>query len=133
MADLDDIHSTREDIRDAIPRLKFNMSNWVWFFFGFFLLAGWAGSKLDRFTDRVWYAMYYNANWSDVNINKRPLDCDFIHAPLGSKGCHYEKEKVVFGNEERRKSMQEATTQEERTEIANRPNTVVVYWQKKED
>jgi hypothetical protein len=27
----------------------------------------------------------------NVTVEPRPSDCDFIHAPLGDKGCHYKK------------------------------------------
>jgi hypothetical protein len=130
---LDDIHSTLEEIRDALGNVKSNAGEWVWVFVFIFALASWEGSKLDRWTDRAWYSMYYSADWSNVNINKRPPDCDFLHAPLGSKGCHYKKQKLVFADDERRKLMQEATTPEERQQVAARPNTVIVYWEKKED
>lgn len=128
---LDDIHSRLKEIRDSVKSSA--LGEWIWVFVFIFALASWDGSKLDRWTDRAWYSMYYSADWNNVNITKRPSDCDFFHAPLGSKGCHYNKEKDIFAAEERRKLMQQATTPEERQEIAARPNTVIVYWQKRGD
>ena len=32
----------------------------------------------------------------NVYIAPRPTDCDFLRAPIGTKGCRYERE--VFGN-----------------------------------
>jgi hypothetical protein len=32
----------------------------------------------------------YAVSPDEIQVDARPTDCDFIHAPLGSKGCHYE-------------------------------------------
>jgi hypothetical protein len=37
------------------------------------------------------YSFEYTVNSKQVHVEKMPEDCDFSHAPLGSKGCHYEK------------------------------------------
>lgn len=107
--------------------------SWTWFAVFIFFLSGWAGSKPDRFTDRLWYSMSANASWKNVDIQKRPPDCDFFHAPVGGKGCRYVKQSSFFGDKERKLYMQQARTDEERQAYASRPNTVVVYWEKKEE
>jgi hypothetical protein len=133
MADFDDIHSTLEEIRDELARRKSSPGDWVWVLVAILFFSGWEGSRLDRWTDRVWYSMRYSASWANVDINKRPSDCDFTHAPIGGKGCHYKKNTFIFASDERAKAMQLASTPEERQEIANRPNTVMMYWEKKQD
>ena len=130
---LDEINSTLIAIRRDLPHLKFDFWGTFWIFLVIMFFVNWEGSKLDRWTDRAWYSMYYNARWNDVDINKRPLDCDFMHAPIGNKGCTYKKNKLVFADAERQKQLQEATTQEERALISARPNVVMVYWEKKQD
>ena len=33
---------------------------------------------------------------TDVHVAQKPHNCDFSYAPLGSKGCHYEKQVSVW-------------------------------------
>jgi hypothetical protein len=130
---LDDMNLTLTAIRRDLPHLKFDFWEFFWFFLVIMFFVNWEGSKLDRWTDRVWYSFYYNARWIDVDINKRPFDCDFLRAPVGTKGCNYKKNTFIFNNEERNKELQQATTVEERKQISNRPNSIVLYWQKREN
>ena len=44
-----------------------------------------------RWTDPVKYALIYSVDDSKVTYAEKPKDCDFIHAPLGDKACHYDK------------------------------------------
>jgi hypothetical protein len=44
----------------------------------------------------LWYAYKYHVPHDRVYIDPEPADCDFLHAPLGIKRCHYEK--VVFAH-----------------------------------
>ena len=46
-------------------------------------------------TDPLKYGVIYNVDSSKVQYTDKPKDCDFIHAPLGDKSCHYKK--VVYG------------------------------------
>jgi hypothetical protein len=44
------------------------------------------------FSESPWaYAARYGADSSHVQVAAKPADCDFLHAPIGFKGCHYEK------------------------------------------
>lgn len=48
------------------------------------------------FSESPWaYALVYNTDSSRVQILPKPADCDWDYAPLGRKGCHYEKEVSV--------------------------------------
>lgn len=38
----------------------------------------------------AWLAQVYKVSTDQIRINAKPKDCDFMHAPLGDKGCHYE-------------------------------------------
>jgi hypothetical protein len=40
----------------------------------------------------VWYSATYQVSTDKVHIDAEPTDCDFWHAPLGKKDCHYESE-----------------------------------------
>jgi hypothetical protein len=132
---LDEIHSTLAEIRDSLPSLKPASEFWtfLWAFIVFWLLSNWDGSSIDRWTDKAWHSVWNNANFSDITVNKRPKDCDFTHAPIGDKGCSYEKKAEVFGEAQRKQLLQNATTAGERYEIQNRPNSVLIYWEKKEE
>lgn len=43
-----------------------------------------------------WYSILYRVPASKVQIKTRPKDCDFMHAPMGDKGCHYVARVYVY-------------------------------------
>jgi hypothetical protein len=49
--------------------------------FYFFAPAGWVNA--------VWYSVEYKVGPGEVHTDAKPSDCDFMHAPLGDKGCSY--------------------------------------------
>jgi len=58
----------------------------------FCLLIGWfviAWLMPDDW--KIKYAMTNFVSYKDVSIEVRPIDCDFLRAPIGKKDCHYEK------------------------------------------
>lgn len=95
-----------------------------------FVFGSWSGSKLDRWTDRVWYSVAYDTDWDNVHIERRSSNCDFLHAPIGSKSCTYKKDTMIFGENERRILIAAANTPEDRAAASKQPNSVVVYWDK---
>src|SRR5262249_30252961 len=97
----------------------------------FSVFTNWQGSKLDRFTDRFWYSENFNSSWEHTDIERRPTDCDFIHAPIGSKQCSYKKQVLKFTDVEKRELAEKMNTVAEKDEVARRPNTVTVYWERK--
>jgi hypothetical protein len=44
----------------------------------------------------VWYAVKYKVGMDKVITDTKPKDCDFMHAPLGAKGCSYEAQVNVY-------------------------------------
>jgi hypothetical protein len=38
-----------------------------------------------------WYATDFSLSADKIVIDKKPHDCEFLTAPLGSKHCHYDK------------------------------------------
>jgi hypothetical protein len=132
-------HSKLEDIPSTLDKilgvLKDKSTGWEWIFVicFIFVMDSWSGSKLDRFTDRCWYSVRYEADWTNVHIWRRPSDCDFIHAPLGSKQCSYKKSTNIFADDERKALVERATTPQEKQEASQRPNLVMVYWEKNDE
>jgi hypothetical protein len=41
--------------------------------------------------DSIKYGAIYFVGKDHVQVEDKPTDCDWGHAPLGNKGCHYEK------------------------------------------
>jgi hypothetical protein len=41
------------------------------------------------------YEVIYNLDSNKIHYTEKPKDCDFLHAPLGDKGCHYKK--IIIG------------------------------------
>jgi hypothetical protein len=125
LEELHDIHSTIKSRTD--------LTTFVWIVIGIFLVASWSGSWLDKWTDKLWYSFRNDTAIIDVTVAKRPLDCDFFYAPLGNKGCDYKKRITVFGGEQRRALIQQATSEEQRKAYEDEPNSVTVYWEKQEN
>src|SRR5437899_2068914 len=44
----------------------------------------------DMWHSKTRYAWWYGVNTAQVTIEKKPKDCNFFHAPLGDKDCHYD-------------------------------------------
>lgn len=47
-------------------------------------------------TDVAWYSLRYRVSTDKVHVDAKPRDCDFITAPLGSKGCHYDASVIAI-------------------------------------
>jgi hypothetical protein len=43
----------------------------------------------DIWQSKTLYAMRYTTDSEHVFKEPRPVDCDFLGAPIGEKGCHY--------------------------------------------
>lgn len=58
----------------------------------FYIPALWLWSMTP---DAIKYPAYYGVRYqiarSHVLVSKKPTDCGWWHAPIGDKGCHYEK------------------------------------------
>jgi hypothetical protein len=50
----------------------------------------------DGWTAPYTYAAKYHVDSSKVQFTAKPKDCDFIHAPIGDKGCHCKKIVMVY-------------------------------------
>lgn len=77
------------------------------------LFIVWASiSCYDYLVRARWLNELRYSSWYDVTTDqvkqieaKPPSDCDFLHAPIGPKGCKYVKtvtvEKIITGNDTR--------------------------------
>ena len=61
---------------------------------GFFV---WAVTP-DSIKYPIYYGLEYSIDSSQVHFNKEPTDCDWEHAPIGNKDCHYEKQVYPVNN-----------------------------------
>ena len=52
----------------------------------------------DSWTDKTKYSMEYSISSDQVQRSDRPTDCDWDHAPLGGKGCHYKKTVSAYNS-----------------------------------
>jgi hypothetical protein len=41
------------------------------------------------------YAMKYDTSTDKVTLEDKPINCDFWTAPMGNKGCHYDRQALV--------------------------------------
>jgi len=49
--------------------------------------------------DKYAYAFEYQTNSDNVIVENKPKNCDWGHAPIGDKGCHYKKVVTPQKNE----------------------------------
>jgi hypothetical protein len=47
------------------------------------------------------YSFIYHVNATQVHSDSKPKDCEWDFAPLGVKGCHYEKRVDILRDSER--------------------------------
>jgi len=50
------------------------------------------------FAWRIKYALRYEVNLDNVTFERKPFDCDWDAAPIGSKHCHYERIDVAMNS-----------------------------------
>lgn len=66
----------------------------------------------------------------------QPTDCDFMTAPLGNKGCHYELQRVVLdhdGNYVATVNWFNSRTDGKPDDPNAKPDTMVCTWEKVQD
>jgi predicted small lipoprotein YifL len=89
---------------------------------------------------RMLYSFEYNVNEDQVHGEDKPPDCDWDYAPLGNKGCHYEREISVTRYSTDTKTSQPIVTYDDGktwnwVPEGEKPGPVQVYvtWQKVQD
>ena len=105
-------HSRRRlIITPAVPKLThadgkatFLLGDAAWFqsddvptWFGILAIAGAYFIFSDSgWGNSLWYSVQYGVGFGDVQTDTKPSDCDFLHAPLGEKGCSYKAHVQVY-------------------------------------
>jgi len=87
----DTIHNA---VRDALSQHKNPVTEAAFLVLVVWLvIAGFDYLSYARWVNKFRYSAWYNVNASQVqqSEDKPPSDCDFLKAPIGRKGCHYDK------------------------------------------
>jgi hypothetical protein len=83
---------------------------WGWVF-GLVIWGGlivWVFVLSDSSKNAIWYGATYRVSTDKVHtFGNKPHDCDWVRAPIGDKGCHYEADvraydaagEIVGGND----------------------------------
>lgn len=92
---------------DAVNKqMKPGVFLWVWGIAGWLLIivtVGFAVYLSSYLTpDSAFYAWRYDLNVRDIHLDKQPTDCEWFHAPLGDKDCHYSKHGYPIQNNDGR-------------------------------
>jgi hypothetical protein len=66
-----------------------------WIFVAVLVATVWLGPG-DTWMDSIWYSAKYKVSLDQVNIGIKPKDCDWGHAPLGDKGCHFQATVIAY-------------------------------------
>jgi hypothetical protein len=62
---------------------------------GGFLWFVWVVFVPESWRDLFNYSSKYNIQNDSVHFTPKPKDCDWGHAPIGDKGCHYKKQVLL--------------------------------------
>jgi hypothetical protein len=73
------------------------------------------------------YSIKYAVSADNIYVDQRPTDCDFWHAPLGKKGCHYQR--VVIA----RHAKEISEIHQGQSDPNKRYDSVLISWVKKSD
>jgi hypothetical protein len=66
-----------------------------WIFVAVLVATVWLGPG-DTWMDTLWYSVKYKVNIDQVHMGTKPKDCDWGHAPLGDKGCHFTATVIAY-------------------------------------
>ncbi len=93
--DEDELYNTiHKAVRDALEHRGNPIFEAAYFLaFLFFAIAAVDYLSYARWLNKLRYSIWYTVDSSEVQQpqDKPASDCDFLKAPIGIKGCHYEK------------------------------------------
>jgi hypothetical protein len=89
---LKDICYRLDNIEAAVEANHTDLSGVVWVALIWLALFAWLP---DMWHSKLRYSMWYGVDYDQVTIEKKPADCNFFHAPLGDKDCHYDPQVNV--------------------------------------
>lgn len=96
---LDDVYDKLVDIERAIKNQTQNWGTAVFWVVVFWLVIPFFSSMWHS---KFRYSVQYDVPNEQITIDKEPKDCNFLHAPIGGKDCHYERQVAaskVKGNQ----------------------------------
>ena len=85
---LDDVCDRLDNIEAAVKANHQDLS-WVGV-----VIIGWLAFAgiTDLWNSKIRYSWWYSVPYDQVTVQKNPTDCNFFHAPMGSKDCDYDRE-----------------------------------------
>jgi hypothetical protein len=51
----------------------------------------------ESWADPIWYGFKYDVGTDQVHVSAKPSNCDWNWAPMGNKGCHYDRVVTAYG------------------------------------
>jgi hypothetical protein len=96
MADLDGVVDAIDEVKDAVASRPVESRSTLLHGFGTVMVAilifiGVRALVGDLWNNKTMIALRYGVSADAVTIQKRPNACDFLRAPIGTKGCGYER------------------------------------------
>lgn len=88
-SNLDDVCERLDRIEETLKDARSGLAGLVSTAFFLIVLFVWIP---DLWHSKVRYEWQYGVNSDQITVNKRPTDCDFFHAPIGNKGCDYQRQ-----------------------------------------
>jgi hypothetical protein len=97
------------------------IQGWIWgsVFIAIATCFYWVGPSV--------YSIKYAVSADKIYVDPKPPDCDFWHAPLGNKGCHYQRVVMARHTKEIREIRPGESDPNERFD------SVLISWVKKSD
>jgi hypothetical protein len=103
---LDNIENNTGGICERLDRIESavkSSKNWLSYGVGVFFVWALLAMVDDVIHSKWRYEIQCGVSSEHIHKSDRPHDCNFLHAPIGGKGCRYE---ITVTEEEVRKSQQ---------------------------
>jgi hypothetical protein len=88
---LEDVCDRLDNVEAAVKANRHDLGRIGLVIFVWLALAGFA----DMWNSKLRYSWWYNVGYDQVTMNNKPTDCNFFHAPLGGKDCHYDRQVSI--------------------------------------
>lgn len=63
---------------------------------GVLILVVFGASSDGPWANSLWYSVEYSVPFDAVQTDNKPINCDFLTAPIGYKGCSYKRYVQAF-------------------------------------
>ena len=102
----------------------------ICFLLGIILLIWFGGPWFNT----AWYAVQYKVGLNQVHIDPMPKDCDWGHAPLGDKGCHFAPDVMTYNASGKMVGAKSPIISWQELEAYDpKVATVVIHWKQETD